>query len=102
MSRSLVRVLGTKLAGLVVLGHPSVASGLAIAYEQAVDLIQRLLVVASRLSTRIVFEAHEESPPYSGTRLLRTLRPCRRDLHCHRFENPSVDRVAAEAASTIG
>jgi hypothetical protein len=62
-------MLETKLEGLVVLDHPSVASGLAIVREQAAYLVQCLLVVASRLSSWVVFEAHEESPPLSGTGL---------------------------------
>jgi hypothetical protein len=43
-----------------------VAGGLALAREQAVELIQCLAFDLSRLSTRVVFEAHEESPPLSG------------------------------------
>jgi hypothetical protein len=43
-----------------------VASGLALAGKQAVELVQCLSFVLSLLSTRVVFEADEESPPLSG------------------------------------
>jgi len=48
-----------------VLYNPSVASGLALAGDEAVELIQCLSFVLSLLSTQVVLEAHGESPPLS-------------------------------------
>jgi hypothetical protein len=43
-----------------VLGYDAVMSDLAIASEQLADLLQRLLVVASRVPVRLKCNAHED------------------------------------------
>jgi len=55
---SLLGLFGAKLGRLVVLDHDPVTSGLAIAREQATNLLQRLLVVTSRVPIRLVSDAH--------------------------------------------
>src|SRR5215216_1725201 len=47
----LLGLFGAKLVQLVVLGHDPVTSRLAIAREQATNLLQRLLIVTSRVPT---------------------------------------------------
>jgi hypothetical protein len=55
---SLFGLFGAKLGRLVVLDHDPVTSALAIARGQATNLLQRLLVVTSRIPIRLVSDAH--------------------------------------------
>jgi hypothetical protein len=66
-SRSRFGLFVLKVGRLVALGHHPVTSGPAIALEQAPNLLQRLLVVTSRLPIRRVSDTHQEPPPSSGT-----------------------------------
>lgn len=61
------------LVDLVALGDHPVTSDLAIAVEQAADLLPRQLVVPSRVPIRLGSNAHEKPPPFErhGTRPLR-------------------------------
>ena len=62
------------LVDLVALGDHPVTSDLAIAVEQAADLLQRQLVVTSRVPIRLGPNAHEVPPP-SERDGARTLHP---------------------------
>jgi hypothetical protein len=55
---SLFGLFGATLGRLVVLDHDPVTSALAIARKQATNLLQRLLVVTSRVPIRLVSDAH--------------------------------------------
>ena len=55
---SLFGLFGAKLGRLVVFDHDAVTSALAIAREQATNLLQRLLVVTSRVPIRLISDAH--------------------------------------------
>jgi hypothetical protein len=50
---------GPGFGRLVVLGHHAMSSGLASARQQPVELLQRLLVVMSRVPIRLGSNAHE-------------------------------------------